>query len=76
MSPGRMIQDEIGASITKDNELYKDKTAKYLARLRYDLRRRELGLCPIPACPNKTAKGLCTTHKVRYNERMRGKTAR
>ena len=50
MSPRPRIKDEIGQAITQDDARYRNKTAKYLAVLRHDLRRLRDGLCGRHGC--------------------------
>lgn len=67
-----MICDSIGAEITNENELYKDKTAKYLAELRFRLRHKAAGYCSYGACKEK-AKSYCEFHQAYVNRRAREK---
>ena len=52
------IADSIGAKVVATNRKYAGKTAKYLAELRYRLRRLEKGLCPTAGC-GSLGPGMC-----------------
>ncbi len=66
----KKLDDAIGAEIVASNPKYAGRKAAYLSRLRYDLRRKEKGLCLKPACPNQTIHNYCDTHRALRNERQ------
>ena len=73
------IGDHWTEEITKSNKLYTDKTAKYLASLRYTLRKAERGECqrngckemarPRTLCPRHLADGVKRTMKWKRKQK-------
>lgn len=72
----KKIADSIGAEIVKSNPKYAEKSAQFLARLRWEMRRLEAGKCLWGKCPEPTnGARYCAIHKARSAEYQRVRRA-
>jgi hypothetical protein len=64
------IKDHWSEEITRDNPAYAKRTARYLASLRYILRKRERGECQYNGCDEPAMTTCyCRKHQDVINER-------
>lgn len=61
----KKLEDEIGAAVTADNPKYAGKSAAYINRLRYDLRKLAKGECLWSGCKAICKTRYCEVHLVR-----------
>ena len=57
-------KDRAWQIVQRDKPEYANKSAGYLARVRYAMRRAEQGLCAYAGCPKKV-RGMCDEHRKR-----------
>lgn len=70
MSP-KLKQDDIADMIKSDMALTADRSAKYLATLRYNLRRDKLGICRYGGCKApKDGARYCRAHMDYRNKKQ------
>lgn len=73
----RKIEDEIGAEIVASDAKWAGRSAEYLARVRYDLRRKFFGLCLWPGCEVRVKpRRYCDEHRARRNAWQRANYAK